>query len=108
MYFELFDIFLLSLVCAAIYIWLQTQKVREVALKAARGECERHKLQLLDGNVNLKKFKPQRNQYGSLCLLREYHFEFSATGDERYIGKVIMLGLSIDRFYLPPHRIIED
>ncbi len=108
MYFELFDIFLLSLVCLAIYIWLQAQKVREVALKAARGECERHKLQLLDGNVSLKKFKPQRNQKGTLCLLREYQFEFSATGDERYQGRVIMLGLTIDRFYLPPHRIIED
>ena len=108
MYFELFDIFLLSLVCLAIYIWLQAQKVREVALNAARGECERHKLQLLDGNVSLKKFKPQRNQKGTLCLLREYHFEFSATGDERYIGRVIMLGLTIDRFYLPPHRLIED
>lgn len=106
MYFELFDIFLLSLVCLAIYAWLNAQKVREIALQGATKECQRLNLQLLDGNVSLKKLKPMRNAQGRLCLHREYHFEFSATGDERYIGRIILHSLHVEQFYFPPHRMV--
>jgi hypothetical protein len=107
MYFELFDIFLLSLVCLVIYAWISAQKVRESALVAATDECKRLDLQLLDGNVGLKRFRVKRGNSGSLVLNREYGFEFSATGEERYQGKVVMLGLSIEEIYLQPHRIVN-
>ncbi|EPJ49229.1 MAG: hypothetical protein OFPII_02090 [Osedax symbiont Rs1] len=106
MYFELFDVFLLTLVCLAIYYWLSAQKIREFALKAARTECERLNLQLLDGSVGLNKIRPVRGQAGSLTLKREYNFEFSATGDERYIGKITLLSHRVIDIYLPPHRLV--
>jgi len=106
MYFELFDVFIVSLLCLAILYWINGQKVREIALAAARVECKKLNLQLLDGSVSLKKIRPKRNPTGQLTLRREYQFEFSATGDERYQGKVILLGVIVELIELQPHRIV--
>ncbi|EPJ43240.1 MAG: hypothetical protein OFPI_43690 [Osedax symbiont Rs2] len=106
MYFELFDVFVFSLLCLAILYWINGQKIRELALAAARGECKKLNLQLLDGSVSLKKIRPKRNPTGQLTLRREYQFEFSATGDERYQGKVILLGVMVELIELQPHRIV--
>jgi hypothetical protein len=106
MYFELFDLFLLTAVSISIYYWLAAQKVREFALIAARIECKRLNLQLLDGSVSLKKIAPKRLANGQLSLQREYHFDFSATGEERYRGMIIMIGNKILRIHLEPHRIV--
>jgi hypothetical protein len=107
MYFELFDIFILSLVCLCIYAWISAQRSREYALSVASKECKRLDLQLLDGNASLKGLKVQRNERGSLCLKRTYNFEFSATGEERYQGKVVLLGVSVQEIYLQPHKIVN-
>ncbi|MCJ8339036.1 MAG: DUF3301 domain-containing protein [Pseudomonadales bacterium] len=106
MYFELFDVFVVTLLCLAIFYWINGQKIRELALIAARAECKRLDLQLLDGSVSLKKIRPKRGASGQLTLRREYHFEFSATGDERYQGKVILIGVKVELIQLQPHRIV--
>jgi len=107
MYFEMFDLFLLTLVCVAIYYWISAQKIREVALGVAREECKKLDLQLLDGSVSLKKLNIKRAASGHLALWRTYSFEFSATGAERYQGQIQMLGLKIVNVHLEPHRIVN-
>jgi len=107
MYFEMFDLFLLTLVCIAIYYWISAQKIREIALSIARDECKKLDLQLLDGSVSLKKLRIKRAASGNLALLRHYSFEFSATGAERYQGHIQMLGLKIEDVHLQPHRIVN-
>lgn len=107
MYFELFDIFILSLIFLTIYAWVSAQRSREYALKIASAECKRLELQLLDGNASLKAIKIQRNSRGNISLQRTYRFEFSATGEERYNGEVVLLGIVVQEIYLQPHKMVN-
>ncbi|NQZ31035.1 MAG: DUF3301 domain-containing protein [Oceanospirillaceae bacterium] len=106
MYFEMLDLFMLTIICLIVYYWVSAQKIRELALKAAREECLKLDLQLLDGSVSLKKLKLKRADSGHLALLRVYNFEFSATGAERYSGNITMFGLKVEQVHLQPHRIV--
>lgn len=105
MYFEMLDLFMLTVVCLIIYYWISAQKIRERALKFAKEECQKLDLQLLDGSVALKKIKLKRADSGHLALLRKYSFEFSATGVERYTGEITMFGMKVEQVHLQPHRI---
>lgn len=107
MYFELYDIFLLMLICLGFYYWVNSQKIREIALKAARAECKKMELQLLDGSVSLKSMKPVRSEQGYFVLQRQYQFEFSATGEERYQGKISLKANRVTSIHMQPHRIVH-
>lgn len=102
---ELKDLFWLVLTALVCLVWWQGQKVREIALRYARRQCEEIELQLLDESVALKAIWLKRDDNGHIRVWRRYHFEFTSTGDERYTGKVITLGHRISGFNLAPHRL---
>ena len=106
MYIDILDLFLLTLITSIIYYWVCAQRIRELALKGAQQECKKLDLQLLEGSVALKKLRIKRTHSGRLGLIRDYIFEFSATGDERYLGTVTMFGLSVVNIDLQPHRML--
>lgn len=105
MYVDLESLFWLSLILLVIYYWWRSQKVKEIALKHTIKQCKELELQLLDSNINLRGLWLKRDTDGTIKIWRSYNFEFSSTGDERYIGKVVLLGHKITNFELAPHRL---
>ncbi|HIF54400.1 MAG TPA: DUF3301 domain-containing protein, partial [Methylococcaceae bacterium] len=47
----------------------------------------------------------KRNEQGKFMGWRSYQFEFTSTGEERYHGKVIMLGRQVINIQLDAYRI---
>jgi hypothetical protein len=74
------------------WLWLDSLKVREAAVIAARAACVAEGLMLLDDTVAISSLKPARDDEGRLRLQRAYDFEYSDTGNNRLKGSVVMLG----------------
>lgn len=87
------------------WYWQTAVRVKEVAYQAVARRCEQEGVQLLDGSISLGSLKVGRGDRGSISLLREYSFEFTSTGDQRYKGWVFTRGARILSVDLPPHRL---
>lgn len=98
------NFFLIGLILLALYFFSNALKAREIALNAAKVHCKQLELQMLDDCVALTGFWAKRDNTGKLLAWRSYVFEFSATGFERYQGKIIMLGSKIASIELEPYR----
>jgi hypothetical protein len=80
------------LLAAIAWLWLDSLKAREVAVRAAREACHAEGLQLLDDTVAIASLWPVRDAEGRIRLQRAYDFEFSDTGDNRLKGGVVLRG----------------
>jgi hypothetical protein len=58
----------------------------------ASRHCEQFDLQLLDQSMVIKGLWLERNAGGALSVRRRYQFEFSSTGEQRYLGLLTMVG----------------
>ena len=96
-------LFLLALAIAGYYY--SGMRARELAVQAARAHCKSLQLQLLDQSVSLRSTKIAPSKSSLLALQRDYEFEFTATGDERYCGKLSMLNQSPQSIWLQAHRL---
>ncbi|MGD8175183.1 DUF3301 domain-containing protein [Marinimicrobium sp. ARAG 43.8] len=85
------------------YTWRAFQ-AKDVAYAAARSHCAQMQVQLLDQSVYLRKLWIRWHR-GRPGLWRLFHFEFTVTGGDRYVGQVWMLGRQITRVELEPHRV---
>ncbi len=95
------------LVVAAWVIW-RGVAIREMALKAVKFHLKGLGLQLLDDNVALRGFWFKRNERQSMSAWYSYTFEFTSTGDERYCGKIVVLGGRVSNIELDPYRLPEQ
>jgi hypothetical protein len=93
---------LLALAGLAIVVrlWHDALKARELALKASQRACRELDLQLLDETVALARVRLARDAGGRLRLYREYGFEFSARGDERYRGTARVVAGIVESIHL--------
>lgn len=98
--------FMLLAACAA--WWWRAHGVRERALLLARQHCVRQGVELLDENVALRRLRLRRDQRGQLRLAREFSFEFTATGQERYAGSILMFGQYAGHIELAPFRFAPE
>lgn len=96
-------IYIVLLMGATLY-WLDSQRVRELALAAAKRFCQAQGLQLLDDNVSASSLRLSRNARGQMVLARIYRFEFSDTGDNRLVGSLWMLGKEVGSMHLPRYQ----
>lgn len=99
------DLLLIILLLLIGYYWSSALKAREIALVAVKMHCQKMDVQLLDEYVALSAFWPKRDKQGQIKAWRSYQFEFTSTGDERYNGKLIMLGNVVLSIQLEPYRI---
>ena len=74
------------------WLWLDSLKAREAAIRAAREVCAAEGLLLLDDTVAITGLKPARDEDGRLELQRAYDFEYSDTGNNRLKGSLVMRG----------------
>lgn len=93
----------LALLALAVVYWRHSLQLKERAYRAARKRCEELNLQLLDDSVYLRRIRPKRNHHGRLVLARQFQFEFTVSGGERYRGYVLMLGPLLQAVELQPH-----
>jgi Protein of unknown function (DUF3301) len=77
---------------ALAWLWFDSLKAREAAVRAARAACTAEGLMLLDDTVAIASLKPARNENGRLKLQRAYDFEYSDTGNNRLKGSVVLIG----------------
>lgn len=90
-----FEIISILLLAALAWLWFDSVKVREIAVRAARNACRAEGFQFLDETVSIANLKPARDDDGRLLLRRTYFFEYSDTGDNRRPGSVVMLGQQV-------------
>jgi hypothetical protein len=74
------------------WLWLDSLKVREAAVRAAKEVCVAEGLLFLDDTVAISALKLARDDGGRLRIQRAYEFEYSDTGNNRLKGSVVMLG----------------
>ncbi len=104
--YELADLFWLTLLLVVCYYAWHAHGMKEVALKATRSYCTDMGIGLLDDTVVLRGFWWKRDAAGRLRMWRSFLFEFTATGDERYQGKIVLLGKRVQNIELEPHRLV--
>ena len=86
------DILGILIVGGLAWLWLDSLKAREAAIRAAREVCAAEGLLLLDDTVAISGLKPARDEDGRLKLQRAYDFEFSDTGNNRLKGSLVLRG----------------
>jgi hypothetical protein len=92
------------LIAAGLFLWADSLKARERALRAGRSACQRYELQFLDDTVSFTRLGLARNEDGQLRIARTYNFEFSDTGNNRRHGAILMLGGELEDLRLEPYR----
>lgn len=101
------DLFFITLLLLIGYYWSTATKAREIAFMAAAGHCKKMDVVLLDDYAALTGQWLKRDGQGKIKVWRSFQFEFSSTGEERYHGKVIMLGRKVLSIQMEPYRIEE-
>jgi hypothetical protein len=95
MFRMLFETLSLLALCLLAWFWLDSVKLRELGMAAARRACERDGLQLLDDTVSVSSLRPVRKTNGRVTLRRVYEFEYSGSGDDRQRGSVVLVGREV-------------
>ncbi|WP_455233790.1 DUF3301 domain-containing protein [Thiogranum longum] len=85
-------LYLLMLLGLGIWLWQNTLRAREHALRAAREACQSRQLQLLDGTVTLQRITLRRPTNRLVTLQRTFQFAYSEDGLSRQTGFVITCG----------------
>ncbi len=102
---ELGDIAVILALATAAYWWWRAYAVKEMVLRIVRKHCQSMEVQLLDDSVVLRGVWFKRDADKQLRIRRSYEFEFTSTGDERYQGSAIVLGMRLESIHLEPHRL---
>ena len=84
----------------ALLYWQAAARSKEIAIRAARQECKRSGVQLLDQTVLLTKLSMSRDYMGRWRLWRMYLFEYATDGEERFKGQLTILGPRVIRIEL--------
>ena len=87
------------------YYWWRALQAKDVAFAAAARHCREMDVQMLDQSVYLRRLWFKRNRNGVMSLWRAFYFEFTSTGEDRYTGRVVMLGRRIEGVQLDPHKV---
>ena len=101
----LHEYILASILIVIIWLWWETMRCKELARTAGRQACQNAQVQFLDDTVEQKKVWLRRNEVGHLEFCRLFFFEFSSDGAQRYQGRIVMLGKSIQEIDMDAYRI---
>ena len=88
------------------WFWYDSLRARERAVALGRSACERDHLQFLDDTVECVQTRPARDEHGHMVLRRIYRFEFSDNGNNRRLGKIVMLGTQVESLTMEPFLLM--
>ncbi len=95
------------LLCTVLMVAWKAQHLRTQMIANVRRYCSHRDLILLDETVVIAKRYISWSR-GWHALQREWHFEFTTTGHERYQGKAYSVGWHLTEVVLPPYRLATD
>lgn len=102
------NIFVLMLFATAgAWLW-RNHGLRERALERVKQHCTKLGIELLDGNVALKRIAFIRDASGRRRLARVYNFEFTVTGETRHNGTITQFGAHSAQIELAPYPVPFD
>jgi hypothetical protein len=87
-----FAIILLLLAVAGFLFWNDSLRARDRMLQTCARLCRELKLQFLDETVALTSLRLARGASGWPEFIRVYSFEFSGTGQDRWVGRATLAG----------------
>ncbi len=96
------NILLISIILL-VWFWFDGVSTRDAAIEKGRNLTERVNLQLLDESVACIKIRFARNSKGHMQIQRTYEFDVSANGGDRMHCHLVMLGKSLQSWYIPPY-----
>lgn len=82
----------LTCLCLGVYFWYDSNRAKAWALRYARRECNSAGVQLLDQTVQRIHLSASRDHTDQWRIWREYRFEYSIDGVNRYEGRLVLLG----------------
>ena len=93
-----------------IWIWQDSLRVREFAVKYCHNKCDEMGFQLLDQTIALSSVSIKRKANGMPGLFRHYNFEFSINGANRFKGTIMLQQNHVRSFQLehPDGLLIFD
>ncbi len=94
------ELLIIFCIGAGLLYWQSAIRCKEIAVRAARKECGLCGVQLLDQTVQQVKVSMSRDVSGQWRVWREYRFEYSHNGDDRYTGNLTLLGQALKRVAL--------
>jgi hypothetical protein len=87
------------------WFWANNLRAREMAIAISAEACKSSGVQFLDQTVEQKKLWIARSKQGHLCFCRSYTFEFTTTGEQRYQGRILIVGGKITKSDLDVYRV---
>ena len=78
-----------------VWYWSFTQKAKQLAVIAGKRRCREAGVQFLDHTVVQSQLRLKRDASKRWRFLREYQFEFTSTGEQRYVGRVVLQGYHV-------------
>lgn len=81
--------------------WSAARKAAERAEEVGRGACAAAGVQWLDQTVHADGLRLRRRRDGWLGLERSFRFEYSEDGQDRHIGRLVLLGDELVAFSGP-------
>ncbi len=82
------------------WFFMDSLRVREIAIGLCRQACNRSGVQFLDDTVSVARIGLQRDGHARLKVKRMYQFEFSGSGNDRRAGYVVMCGSEVQALHL--------
>ena len=68
------------------------RQAAEIAREVGQAACRRNGVQWLDESVHATGFRIRRKANGRLGLERSFRFDYSEDGQDRHIGRIVLLG----------------
>ncbi len=99
------DLFIVLLIALMAWGWWADRGIKQMAYRCAKKHCEQAQVQLLDDNISLSSMKIKRGESGRLCLQRTFTFEFTSTGERRYLGRLELQGSKVVKIELAAFHI---
>jgi len=99
------ELLTLTALVAVIIYWLLAMKAKETARYLGRQRCQCLGLTFLDDTVVLKKLRLVRNEAGQRVIRRQYQFEFSSDGSQRYRGQIILSDNRLEAIVMDAYRL---
>lgn len=77
---------------AGFFFFTAARAAAERAAEIGRDACEAAGVQWLDQSVHASGMRLRRKDDGWLGLERSFRFEYSENGQDRHVGRVVLLG----------------
>ena len=98
--YDIYDLLMLFPLVLLLTYWWRSSEQKSVAVAAARAYCKDRNLQLLDETLLFKRFRIERDYQRRRRLCRLYEFDYSAAGEDRQNGEIILSGYHVLRVIL--------